>query len=34
LDEVRDMNVAAVLPKPVDCDRMLAVVAELCPPYS
>jgi CheY-like chemotaxis protein len=31
LDEVRDMNVAAVLPKPVDCDRMLGLVAELCP---
>ncbi len=31
MDEVRDMGVAAMLPKPVDCDRMLAVVAELCP---
>jgi CheY-like chemotaxis protein len=31
VDEVRDMKVAAVLVKPVDCDRMLGLVAELCP---
>ncbi len=31
LDEVRDMQVAALLTKPVDCDRMLRLVAELCP---
>src|SRR5713101_2256083 len=31
MDEVREMMVAAVLPKPVDCDRMLRLVAELCP---
>ncbi len=31
MDEVCDMNVAAVLPKPINCDRMLGLVAELCP---
>ena len=31
MDEVRDMQAAALLPKPIDFDRMLAVVAELCP---
>jgi len=30
-DRVRDMEVAAVLWKPVDCDRMLGLVTGLCP---
>jgi CheY-like chemotaxis protein len=30
-DEIRDMGVAAILRKPIDCDRMLGLVAELCP---
>jgi CheY-like chemotaxis protein len=31
INEVREMMVAAVLPKPIDCERMLRLVAELCP---